>query len=109
MIRFDLLRRFIFEAADRLPCRLVLLCADSGRMLTVLSIAVLIWLHLLQIWHLFVLAILFGLCRSFFHPAYRAITPGSRATLRSYASKTGRQTTIKLAFPVLDAHGSRLA
>ncbi|MBO0793449.1 MAG: MFS transporter, partial [Ktedonobacteraceae bacterium] len=62
-------------AADRLPRRMVLLCADSGRALTVLIIAALTWLHLLQIWHLFVLAVLFGLCRSFFHPAYRAITP----------------------------------
>jgi MFS family permease len=58
-----------------LPRRLVLLCADSGRALAVFSIAALTWLHLLQIWHLFVLAVLFGLCRSFFHPAYRAITP----------------------------------
>lgn len=62
-------------AADRLPRRLVLLGADSGRALTVLSIALLSWLHLLQVWHLFLLAILFGFCRSFFHPAYRAITP----------------------------------
>lgn len=62
-------------AADRLPRRLVLLCADGGRALTVLAIAILAWLHLLQAWHLFGLAILFGLCRSFFHPAYRAITP----------------------------------
>ncbi len=62
-------------AADRWPRRLVLLCADSGRALTVLSIAALTLLHLLQTWHLFVLAVLFGLCRSFFHPAYRAITP----------------------------------
>ncbi len=62
-------------AADRLPRRLLLLCADSGRALTVLAIAALAWLHLLQLWHLFVLAVLFGLCRSFFGPAYRAITP----------------------------------
>ena len=62
-------------AADRLPRRLVLLCADSGRALAVVSIAALAWLQLLQVWHLFVLAVLFGLCRSFFNPAYRAITP----------------------------------
>jgi MFS family permease len=62
-------------AADRLPRRLILLCVDSGRTLTVLSIAALAWLHLLQVWHLLVLAVLFGLCRSFFGPAYRAVTP----------------------------------
>lgn len=62
-------------AADRLPRRLLLLCADSGRALAVLGIAVLAWLHLLQLWHLFVLAVLFGLCHAIFNPAYRAITP----------------------------------
>jgi MFS family permease len=62
-------------AADRLPRRLLLLCADSGRALAVLGIAALAWLQLLQLWHLFVLAVLFGLCRSFFNPAYSAITP----------------------------------
>lgn len=62
-------------AADRLPRRPLLLCADSGRALTVLAIAALAWLHLLQVWHLFVLAVLFGLCHSIFNPAYRAITP----------------------------------
>jgi len=62
-------------AADRLPFRLLLLCADSGRALTVLAIAALAWLDLLQVWHLFVLAVLFGLCHSIFNPAYRAITP----------------------------------
>lgn len=62
-------------AADRLPRRLLLLGADSGRALTVLLIAALVWLHLLQLWHLFALAVLFGLCRSLFGPAYRAITP----------------------------------
>jgi len=62
-------------AADRLPKRLVLLCADAGRALAVCTIALLIWLKLLQLWYLFVLAILFGLARSFFNPAYRAIPP----------------------------------
>ena len=62
-------------AADRLPRRLLLLCADSGCALIVLAIAALAWLHLLQVWHLLVLAVLFGLCNSLFNPAYRSITP----------------------------------
>lgn len=70
-----LLTLFAGVLVDRLPRRLVLLVADVGRTLTVLLIAVLAWLHLLQLWHLFLLAVLFGLCRAFFDPAYRAITP----------------------------------
>ncbi len=62
-------------AADRLPRRLVLVGADTGRALIVLLIAGLSWLGVLHLWHLFVLALLFGLARAFFGPAYRAITP----------------------------------
>ena len=62
-------------AADRLPRRLVLVCSDVGRAVIVLLIALLAWLNLLQLWHLFVLAILFGIIGSFFHPSYRALTP----------------------------------
>jgi MFS family permease len=85
-------------AADRLPRRQVLMWADSCRALAVALIAVLAWLNLLQLWHLFVLAILFGLARSFFHPAYRAITPelveadhlASANTLTSLSIQFGR-------------------
>jgi MFS family permease len=62
-------------AADRLPRRLILFCSDAGRALVVLLIALLTWFNLLQLWHLFVLAVLFGIIASFFHPSYRAITP----------------------------------
>lgn len=62
-------------AADRLPRHLVLLAADAGRAGVVLLVAALGALHLLQLWHLVVLSLLFGVARGFFHPAYRAIPP----------------------------------
>lgn len=62
-------------AADRLPRHLVLLAADAGRAGAVLLIATLGVLHLLQLWHLVLLSLLFGVARGFFHPAYRAIPP----------------------------------
>jgi MFS family permease len=62
-------------AADRFPRRLVLACSDVGRAVVVLMIAGLAWLSLLRLWHLLVLALLFGLIGSFFGPAYRAIVP----------------------------------
>jgi MFS family permease len=61
--------------ADRFPRRMIIVCADGARAMIVISIAALSWFHLLQLWHLFVLAVLFGCARSFFTPAYRAITP----------------------------------
>ena len=62
-------------AADRLPRRFVLVCSDVGRAVVVLLIALLAWFNLLQLWHLFVLAVLFGIIGSFFYPSYRAIIP----------------------------------
>src|SRR6266700_132305 len=62
-------------AADRLPKRLVMLCSDAGRAIVVLAIALLGWFHLLQFWHLVVLALFFGIVEGFFSPAYRALPP----------------------------------
>ena len=62
-------------AADRLPRRLVLFCSDSGRAVVVFLLAVLGWLHLLQLWHFVVLALIFGVVDGFFWPTYQAIPP----------------------------------
>ncbi|GCE15696.1 MFS transporter [Tengunoibacter tsumagoiensis] len=62
-------------AADRLPRRLIMIWSDIGRAIAVLTITVLGWLHLLQLWHLIFLVILFGIADSFFRPAYRSISP----------------------------------
>jgi DHA3 family tetracycline resistance protein-like MFS transporter len=61
--------------ADRFPRRLVLLWSDATRAIVVLLIAVLGWAHVLQLWHLITLALLFGVVDGFFVPAYQAITP----------------------------------
>lgn len=62
-------------AADRLPRRLILLASDAGRGITVLLIATLAWANILQLWHLFILAVIFGAAGAFFGPAYQAIPP----------------------------------
>ncbi len=61
--------------ADRFPRRIVLFLSDAGRGVVVLLIALLSWLHLLQTWHLIVLALIFGTAGAFFSPAFRAIPP----------------------------------
>lgn len=61
--------------ADRLPRRQVMLWSDASRALAVLLIAVLGMTHLLQIWHLVLLALFFGTVRGFFAPAYQSIVP----------------------------------
>src|SRR5690348_18362034 len=52
-----------------------MLWADAGRGSIVIAVALLSWMHVLQFWHLIVLAPLFGIVSSFFDPAYQAIMP----------------------------------
>ena len=60
---------------DRLPRRLVLLVSDAVRGAAVLAIAVLTAVHELRVWHLVVMALVFGTADAFFLPASTAIVP----------------------------------
>jgi len=61
--------------ADRFPRQQVMLWSDASRATAVLLIAVLGMTHLLQLWHLVLLALFFGIVRGFFSPAYQSIIP----------------------------------
>ncbi len=61
--------------ADRFSRRLVMLWSDGGRALVTFLIVGLGWFHLLHLWHLLVLALIFGVVDSFFSPAYSTIMP----------------------------------
>ncbi len=62
-------------AADRLPRRVIMFWSDGGRAIVTFAIVVLGYMHLLQYWHLTILAVLFGIVDSFFSPAYRSLIP----------------------------------
>lgn len=62
-------------AADRLPRRLIMLWSDTGRGVIVALVAALTFAHLLHLWHLVALSLLFGIADGFFTPAYQAIIP----------------------------------
>ncbi|MGI8549477.1 MAG: MFS transporter [Dehalococcoidia bacterium] len=62
-------------AVDRFPRLYLMLVSDLTRALVVGSVALLAALHLLQLWHLFVMSALFGLVDAFFYPAYEAVVP----------------------------------
>ena len=61
--------------ADRVSRRIVLLWSDAIRGVAIGAVAVLGWLNLLALWHLIVLAAIFGLASAFFYPAYQSIPP----------------------------------
>ena len=61
--------------SDRFPRQQVMLWSDASRAVAVLLIAVLGMTHVLQLWHLVLLALFFGIVRGFFSPAYQSIIP----------------------------------
>ncbi len=61
--------------ADRFPRKQVMLLSDASRALAVLAIAALAATHTLQLWHLVVLALFFGVVRGVFMPASQAVIP----------------------------------
>lgn len=80
VVMAEMLPRLLFlllggVVADRLPRRHILLYSDAGRGVAVLLLALLGWLHVLHLWHLITLSLIFGLAAGFFYPAYRSITP----------------------------------
>jgi MFS family permease len=60
---------------DRISPRRILMATAFGRMLLVIATAVLIYLHLLQLWHLYGLALAFGTADAFALPAGQALVP----------------------------------
>jgi len=61
---------------DQLSPRRILIATATARMLLVAVTAVLIYLRLLQLWHLYCLALIFGFADAFAMPAGQALIPG---------------------------------
>jgi hypothetical protein len=62
-------------AVDRHSRARVMLVSDALRALCVGSIALLAFAHRLELWHIYIASLLFGVVGAFFGPAYRAIIP----------------------------------
>jgi MFS family permease len=60
---------------DRYSRAKVMLSSDILRGLLVGTLALLAFAHQLEIWHIYVMTLLFGIVSAFFGPAYRAIIP----------------------------------
>jgi MFS family permease len=60
---------------DRVDRKKLMLISDLLRGLAVATIAWLAYTKLLEIWHIYLLSILFGLVDAFFQPAYSALMP----------------------------------
>lgn len=62
-------------AVDRLPRVRVMLVSDLLRGAIVLLISILAFGQLLEVWHVLIASLLFGLVDAFFQPAYTALVP----------------------------------
>lgn len=62
-------------AVDRYPRARVMLLSDTLRGLLIGMVALLAFTHRLEVWHIYVVSLLFGIVGAFFGPAYRAIVP----------------------------------
>lgn len=92
--------------ADRWSRRSLMLWSDTARGVAVMLVATLSALHVIQVWHLVILSILFGVVRSFFDPAYLAIMPSmvDHEELASANALTGVSQQIgRLCGPVVGA------
>jgi DHA3 family tetracycline resistance protein-like MFS transporter len=62
-------------AVDRYSRAHVMLLSDVLRGLLIGIVAVLAFTHRLEVWHIYLVSLLFGIAGAFFGPAYRAIVP----------------------------------
>ena len=60
---------------DRLPRIRIMFIADALSGFVIAFVAVFAWLNLLQIWHIYIASVIFGLVEAFFFPAYQAVIP----------------------------------
>src|SRR5688500_8148375 len=60
---------------DRLPRIRVMYNSDILCALIIPFVTVFSWLDLLQLWHIYITSLLFGLVEAFFFPAYQAVIP----------------------------------
>jgi MFS family permease len=61
--------------SDRLSPRLMMILSNVLRGALVAALAALVYLDVLRLWHIYILAFLFGFSDAFFHPAYSSMPP----------------------------------
>jgi DHA3 family tetracycline resistance protein-like MFS transporter len=104
-------------AVDRLPRMKVMLVSDLARGALVSGLAVLAALGTLQIWEVYLAALLFGGMDAFFHPAYTALVPDlvpladlpSANSLTSMGAQAGRILGPPIGAALMAVGGAPLA
>ena len=82
--------------SDRMPCRKIMMATASARGLLVTAIGVLLALHSLRIWELYLLSFGFGIADAFAFPAGQAYLPFLVTRERLVTANSALQTTAQL-------------
>ena len=113
-VLFSLFGGVIVDRYPRLP---VMIGSDVVRGVTAVIISILAFTSHLQIWHIYVLGLIFGLVEAFFQPAYTATVPAvvpdkdlsSANSLGSFAIQAGRILGPPLGAGLIALGGTGLA
>lgn len=81
---------------DRFSARRILMATASTRAVVVGAVGALLWFHVLQIWHVYVLGLAFGVADAFAMPAGAALMPSLVARDQLVRANSTMQTTAQL-------------
>src|SRR3984885_9280982 len=81
---------------DRISPRKIMMLTASLRTVLVAAVSVLIWLHALQLWQLYILAFCFGIADAFAGPAAQAYLPSLVAPEQLAAANSVSQSTVQI-------------
>ena len=81
---------------DRISPRRIMMLTACSRTILVASISVLLWMHMLQLWQLYILALGFGIADAFAGPAAQAYLPSLVATDQLAAANAVSQSTVQI-------------
>jgi MFS family permease len=81
---------------DRISPRKIMMLTASLRTVLVAAVSVLIWLHVLQLWQLYLLALCFGIADAFAGPAAQAYLPFLVAPEQLAAANSVSQSTVQV-------------
>jgi MFS family permease len=81
---------------DRISARRIMIATAWVRTLLVAAIAALVWFHLLQLWHVYVLAFAFGSADAFYTPAAQTFLPSLLKPEQLPAANSVSQSTSQI-------------
>jgi MFS family permease len=82
---------------DRISPRRIMMLTASARTVLVAAVSVLLWMHVLQLWQLYILALCFGIADAFAGPAAQAYLPSLVEPEQLAAANSVSQSTIQVA------------